>query len=162
VRSASDPASAAGQQARDVFTIRELARECAVTARTLRFYEEKGLLTPRRVGQERLYGPRDRARLKYVLMGKRVGFSLDEVRELLDLYDVNDGQETQLRAALSRFHERIARLERQKREIEWVIDELRRASETVANMLEGRKSEAKPRVRMRAARLQADDEPRRG
>jgi DNA-binding transcriptional MerR regulator len=144
-----------------VFTIRDLARDCDVTARTLRFYEEKGLLTPRRVGQERLYSRRDRARLKYVLMGRRVGFSLDEVRELLDLYDLDDGQETQLRVALARFGERTAQLERQKSEIEWIINELRRASQTVANMLEGRSSEAKPRVRMRAARRTADDEDAR-
>jgi DNA-binding transcriptional MerR regulator len=135
-----------------VFTIRDLVQECAVTARTLRFYEEKGLLTPRRAGQERLYSRRDRARLKYVLMGRRVGFSLDEVRELLDLYDLDDAEETQLRVALSRFRERIGRLERQKIEIERVIDELRRASETVASMLKGHKSGTKPRVRMRAAR----------
>jgi DNA-binding transcriptional MerR regulator len=144
-----------------VFTIRDLARACGVTARTLRFYEEKGLLAPQRVGQERLYSRRDRARLTYVLMGKRVGFSLDEVRELLDLYDLDDGQEVQLRTALSRFGERIARLERQKVEIEWIIDELRRASETMANMLNGRRSAAKPRVRMRASRLTPDEQARR-
>src|SRR5262249_47589493 len=113
---------------RAYFTIQELTRECGVTARTLRFYEEKGLLTPRRNNQKRLYSRRDRARLKYVLMGRGVGFSLDEVREMLDLYDVGDGQETQLRVALAKFQERIARLERQKGEIEWILDELRRAS----------------------------------
>src|SRR5215471_4178721 len=120
---------------REVFTIRDLVKECAVTARTLRFYEEKGLLNPRRDGLERLYSRRDRARLKYVLMGRNVGFSLDEVREMLDLYDVGDGQETQLRAALAKFGERIARLEHQKAEIERVIGELRRASETVESMI---------------------------
>jgi DNA-binding transcriptional MerR regulator len=153
-----DPAGAAwgahrGSDGRDVFTIRELAKECGVTARTLRFYEEKGLLSPRRNGQERLYSRRDRARLKYVLMGRGVGFSLDEVREMLDLYDLGDGQETQLRVALSKFHERIARLERQRTEIEGVIDELRRASDAVEGMLEGRAPGAKPRVRMKAMRL---------
>ena len=92
-----------------VFTIRDLIRECGVTARTLRFYEEKGLVSPRRQGQDRLYSRRDRARLKYVLMGKRVGFSLDEVREMLDLYDIGDGQTAQLTAARAKFRERIAR-----------------------------------------------------
>jgi DNA-binding transcriptional MerR regulator len=145
---------------RDVFTIRELARECGVTARTLRFYEEKGLLSPRRNGQERLYSRRDRARLKYVLMGKGVGFSLDEVREMLDLYDLGDGQETQLRVALTKFRERIARLERQKGELEGVIDELRRASDTVAGMLEGREPGLKPRVRMKAARANGEQDRR--
>src|SRR5262245_29337880 len=141
---------------RDVFTIGELARECGITARTLRFYEEKGLLSPRRDGLERLYSRRDRARLKYVLMGRNVGFSLDEVREMLDLYDLGDGQTTQLTVALAKFGERIARLERQKTEIERVIDELRRASDTVAGMLDGRGPGSKPRIRMKAARSAAD------
>jgi DNA-binding transcriptional MerR regulator len=141
---------------RETFTIRDLAKEFGVTARALRFYEEKGLLAPRRVGLDRLYSRRDRARLKYVLMGKSVGFSLEEVRELLDLYDLGDGQAIQLNMALTKFRERIVRLEQQKSEIEGVIDELRRASETVAAMLEGHVPGAKPRVRMKAARLQAD------
>jgi DNA-binding transcriptional MerR regulator len=132
------------------FTIRDLARECGVTARTLRFYEEKGLLSPRRNGQERLYTRRDRARLKYVLMGKNVGFSLDEVREMLDLYDLGDGQETQLRVALTKFRERIARLEHQRAEIDQVLQELRRAGEQVEALLDGRQG-GKPRVRMKAA-----------
>jgi DNA-binding transcriptional MerR regulator len=155
-----DPAWRSGQP--ELFTIRELAQECGITARTLRFYEEKGLLNPRRQGQERLYTRRDRARLRYVLLGRNVGFSLDEVREMLDLYDVGDGQETQLRVALTKFRERITRLERQKADIERVIDELRRAGETVEGMLARRASGAdtsdagttgeKPRVRMKAAR----------
>src|SRR5262249_62018905 len=85
----------------EIFTIRDLAKECGVTARTLRFYEEKGLLSPRRVGLERLYTRRDRARLQYVLMGRNVGFSLDEVREMLDPYDLRGGQEEQLRGPLA-------------------------------------------------------------
>lgn len=125
----------AGESGRDVFSIRDLAKECGVTARTLRFYEEKGLLSPRRAGQDRLYSRRDRARLKYVLMGKCVGFSLEEVREMLDLYDLGDGQATQLRVALTKFRERIARLERQKTEIDRAIAELARAGETVEAML---------------------------
>jgi len=113
---------------RDVFTIRDLIKEFAVSARTLRFYEEKGLVDPSRRGEQRLYSRRDRARLAYVLAGKAVGFSLEEVREMLDLYDVGDGQATQLKVALKKFAERIARLERQKAEIDHVIAELTRAS----------------------------------
>ena len=147
---------ASGNAAPAAFTIRELARECGVTARTLRFYEEKGLLNPRRNGQERLYSRRDRARLKYVLMGRNVGFSLDEVREMLDLYDLGDGQETQLRVASAKFRDRIARLEHQRTEIDSVMEELRRASEQVERMLtdrkDGKPSDGKPRVRMKAAR----------
>ena len=145
----------------ELFTIRDLVKECGVTARTLRFYEEKGLLSPRREGLERLYSRRDRARLKYVLMGRNVGFSLDEVREMLDLYDIGDGQETQLRVALARFRERILRLERQKADIERVLDELRRAGETVERMIEGRPPGDKPRFRMKAARLPSDGQEHR-
>ena len=157
---------ASGNAAPAVFTIRELARECGVTARTLRFYEEKGLLNPRRNGQERLYSRRDRARLKYVLMGRNVGFSLDEVREMLDLYDLGDGQETQLRVALAKFRDRITRLEHQRTEIDSVLQELRRASEQVERMLtdreDGKPSDSKPRVRMKAARQDGGERIRRG
>jgi DNA-binding transcriptional MerR regulator len=119
----------------EVFTIRDLTREFRVSARTLRFYEEKGLLDPRRNGQERLYGRRDRARLKYVLMGKSVGFSLEEVREMLDLYDLGDGRVTQLKVALEKFRERIARLAQQKADIDRAITELSRACHAVEGML---------------------------
>src|SRR5215471_8886033 len=112
-----------GAVGREVFTIRDLTKEFAVSARTLRFYEEKGLLAPRRNGEQRLYSRRDRARLRYVLMGKCVGFSLEEVREMLDLYDLGDGQHTQLKVARDKFRERIARLARQKTDIDRAIDE---------------------------------------
>ena len=113
---------------RDAFTIRDLAKEFGISARTLRFYEEKELLDPARRGEQRLYSRRDRARLAYVLAGKQVGFSLEEVREMLDLYDLGDGQATQLKVALAKFGERIARLERQKSDIDRVVAELSRAS----------------------------------
>jgi DNA-binding transcriptional MerR regulator len=136
------------------FTIRDLAREFGVTARTLRFYEEKGLVSPERLGLERVYARRDRARLKYVLMGKSVGFSLDEIGEMLNLYDLGDGQTTQLNVALTKFRERIIRLEKQKTDIERAVDELKRASETVAAMLDGQGT--KPRLRMKAVRSAGD------
>jgi DNA-binding transcriptional MerR regulator len=120
------------------FTIRDLTREFDVTARTLRFYEEKGLLAPDRDGQDRLYSRRDRARLKYVLMGKCVGFSLEEIRDMLDLYDLGDGQVTQLRVAHERFIEQIDRLKRQRAETDRAIAELERARATVAGMLASR------------------------
>jgi DNA-binding transcriptional MerR regulator len=123
---------------RDHFTIRDLTREFAITARTLRFYEEKGLLSPRREGEARLYNRRDRARLKYVLMGKSVGFSLEDVREMLDLYDLGDGQQTQLRVALGRFEDRIARLTRQRADIDRALAELTRAQHAVEAMLAAR------------------------
>jgi DNA-binding transcriptional MerR regulator len=125
----------------DAFAIGDLRREFGVSARTLRFYEEKGLLSPRRNGQERLYSRRDRARLRYVLMGKRVGFSLEEVREMLDLYDLGDEQKTQLRVALTRFEDRIGRLTRQRADIDGAIAELTRAKTAVEAML-GSRAEA--------------------
>ena len=128
----------AGAAGREIFTIRDLTKEFAISARTLRFYEEKGLIAPRRNGQERLYSRRDRARLKYVLMGKAVGFSLEEVRQMLDLYDLGDGQATQLRVALGKFKEQIGRLQRQKAEIDRAIVELNRASKAVQTMLAAR------------------------
>ena len=121
-----------------IFTIRDLAREFGVTARTLRFYEEKELLSPRRQGQERLYSRRDRARLKLVLMGKRVGFSLTEIKEVLDLYDLKDNQLTQLRVALKKFNEQIGVLEAQKRDCELALDELKTTVGQVADMIKTR------------------------
>ena len=136
------PASQAGDTppstrrlATEVFTIRDLGKEFGVTARTLRFYEEKGLLSPQRDGQDRLYGRRDRARLKYVLMGKCVGFSLDEIREMLDLYDLGDRQETQLKSAQGKFQDRIGRLEKQKAEIDRALAELVHARKLIEGML---------------------------
>jgi DNA-binding transcriptional MerR regulator len=131
-------AEAGAPRGREVFTIRDLTKEFAVSARTLRFYEEKGLVDPARRGEQRLYSRRDRARLAYVLAGKAVGFSLEEVREMLDLYDVNDGQVTQLKVALKKFGERIDRLERQKAEIDLVIAELTRASAAMRGKLAAR------------------------
>ncbi|HEV2958108.1 MAG TPA: MerR family DNA-binding transcriptional regulator [Xanthobacteraceae bacterium] len=127
-----------GAAGREVFTIRDLTKEFDVSARTLRFYEEKGLLAPRRNGEQRLYSRRDRARLRYVLTGKRVGFSLEEVREMLDLYDLGDGRQTQLQVALAKFQERSARLEQQRAEIDRAIAELARASLEIQAMLAAR------------------------
>ncbi|MGH2343406.1 MerR family transcriptional regulator [Segnochrobactraceae bacterium EtOH-i3] len=117
------------------FTIGDLAREFNLTHRTLRFYEDKGLIAPKRRGSTRLYSRRDRARLKLILMGKRVGFSLDEIREMVDLYDLRDGQVPQLRLAVAKFNERIAVLEAQKREIEQAVDDMKRTAALVAGML---------------------------
>jgi DNA-binding transcriptional MerR regulator len=124
-----------GQQ---TFSIRDLTREFAVTARTLRFYEEKELLAPERQGQERLYSRRDRARLKLVLMGKRVGFSLEEIRAMLDLYDLGDGRVTQLKVTYARFNERIERLKQQRAEIDEAIEAMQRATHSLAEMLKER------------------------
>jgi len=118
-----------------LFTIGDLAREFGVTLRTLRFYEDKGLLSPRREGLNRLYSRRDRGRLKLVLMGKKVGFSLSEIKEMLDLYDLKDGQALQMRVALKKFQEQIGVLERQKQDIEQALEELRRTVDVVSGLL---------------------------
>lgn len=117
------------------FTIGDLSREFGVTLRTLRFYEDKALLNPKRQGTSRFYSRRDRARLKLVLMGKKVGFSLTEIKEMLDLYDLKDGQVLQMRLALRKFNEQIDVLERQKVDIEQALDELRRTVDVVAGLL---------------------------
>ena len=123
------------------FTIGDLAKEFGCTLRTLRFYEDKGLLNPKRDGLNRIYNRRDRARLKLVLMGKRVGFSLTEIRDMLDLYALRDGQVTQLRVAVSKFNEQIAVLEDQRKDIEQAIEELSRTVEIVSGMLKHKEAE---------------------
>lgn len=125
----------------NIFTIGDLAREFGVTLRTLRFYEDKQLLDPKRDGQRRLYSRRDRARLKLVIMGKKVGLSLAEIKEMLDLYDLKDGQVTQLRTALSRFSQQIEVLRRQKEDIEQAITELSQTMEVIAGMLRDREAQ---------------------
>ena len=109
------------------FTIRQLTKEFSVTARTLRFYEDEGLIAPARRGQTRIYSVRDRARIILILRGRRVGFSLAEIREILDLYGVHDGGKTQILHARKKFAERIETLERQKVDIEESLAELHRA-----------------------------------
>jgi DNA-binding transcriptional MerR regulator len=123
------------KKAEAVFSIRDLGKEFQVSARTLRFYEEKGLLNPQRDGQDRLYSRRDRVRLQYVLMGKCVGFSLDEIKDMLDFHDNGERQGTNLRAALGKFQERIGRLEKQKGEINRALAELDHARKRLESMI---------------------------
>jgi DNA-binding transcriptional MerR regulator len=120
------------------FSIGDLAREFGVTLRTLRFYEDKELLSPKRQGQNRLYSRRDRARLRLVLLGRRIGFSLAEIRDMLDLYDLKDGQVTKLNVALVKFRRQIEILRRRKDDIEQAIQELTRTTDVVGGMLRAR------------------------
>jgi DNA-binding transcriptional MerR regulator len=122
------------------YSIRDLSKTFDVTARALRFYEDKGLLNPKRQGQNRIYSSRDRARLVLVLRGKRVGFSLDELRELLDLYDVKDGQISQLKTSRDKFKERIDMLEAQRRDIDESIFELQEQVDLVERLLGEKKA----------------------
>ena len=128
------------------FTIGELAHEFGVTLRTLRFYEDKGLISPQRQGLARIYGRRERARLKLILLGKKVGFSLDAIKEMLEFYDLKDGRTTQLRLALARFGGQVEILRRQKDDIEQAIAELTRTMGVIQGMLDERKSEAPQRA----------------
>ncbi len=106
------------------FSITDLSNEFGVTARALRFYEDEGLIAPARRGVQRIYSQRDRARLAWILRGKRVGFSLSEIREMIDLYDVGDGRRLQRQVALDRGRARIDALEAQKQDIDAAIAEL--------------------------------------
>ncbi|MEM6635504.1 MAG: MerR family DNA-binding transcriptional regulator [Pseudomonadota bacterium] len=118
-----------------VMTIREMCDAFNVTPRTLRFYESKELLFPIREGQRRLFTKRDRARLKLILRGKRFGFSLEEIRQLLNLYDMGDQQLTQLSRTYEIGLERLASMERQRDELEEVIAELKEQLEWGRRML---------------------------
>jgi DNA-binding transcriptional MerR regulator len=109
---------------RQEYSIGDMCESFGVTARALRFYEDENLIAPERRGTARIYSERDRARLTWILRGKRVGFSLDDIRQMLDLYDVGDQQQTQRRVTLERCLERIAALKRQKDDIDTTIAEL--------------------------------------
>lgn len=100
------------------YGISELAREFGITPRAIRFYEEKGLIHPRREGQKRLYSPADRVRIKLILRGKRIGMTLDESAEVIDMYDPNHNNEGQLRTLLSNVADRRAKLLQQKKDID--------------------------------------------
>ena len=119
----------------DTMTIRQMCLDFDVTPRTLRFYESKELLAPIRQGQKRLFTKRDRARLKLILRGKRFGFSLEEIRQLLDLYDMGDQQQTQL----VRTHEigckHLADMERQRDELNEAIDDLKEQLQWATKMI---------------------------
>ena len=106
------------------YAIGELCEAFGVTARALRFYEDEQLIAPERRGTSRFYSERDRARLSWILRGKRVGFSLSEIREMLDLYDVGDHRQTQRRVTIERCQQRIDALKRQKNDIDATIAEL--------------------------------------
>jgi DNA-binding transcriptional MerR regulator len=119
----------------DVMTIREMCETFSVTPRTLRFYEQKELLFPTRIGQKRLFSRRDRARLKLILRGKRFGFSLEEIRQLLDLYYVGDQQATQLSRTLDIARDRLQDMERQRAELDVAIYDLKSQMGLVEEML---------------------------
>ena len=127
---------------RNEFSISELAREFDVTPRAIRFYEDQGLLAPQRIGGNRIYGARDRARLKLVLRGKRLGFALSDIREMLDLYDADAEHLEQLRALRARARARIEELERQLDEVTQTLAELREVEAAVIDHIRKREAAA--------------------
>ncbi|WP_225889729.1 MerR family transcriptional regulator [Indioceanicola profundi] len=117
------------------YTISELADEFGLTPRTLRFYEDEGLLSPARQGQSRVYSRKDRARLKLICRGKRLGFSVQEIKEFIDLYDPERRQVEQMRYALVLGRKRITQLEQQLRDVQQTLAELKENDRQIVDHL---------------------------
>ena len=128
------------------YTIRQLCLEFKCTPRALRFYEDKGLLNPARDGMNRVYSYKDRGRLVLILRGKRVGLSLSEIGEILDLYEADDSGAQQAAKSLRKFQERIVALEQQKKDIDDAIAQL----QSGVSAMEQRLSDTRPDLLPRA------------
>lgn len=122
----------------ELVRIGEMAKKYGVTLRTLRFYEDKGLLNPKRDGSTRLYTRRDKVRLKLILLGRKVGFSLRDVKQMMDLYDPTGSNTKQLRLALDKSEKQLARLQKQRALIDDAINELSTSMTAVRQMLTDR------------------------
>jgi len=122
------------------FSIGDLSREFDVTTRTLRFYEEKGLLQPGRSGQSRIYSAADRTRLRLILRGKRLGLTLEESADLILMYDPTSDNEKQLQALIDKICERRARLEQQRKDLNQMIRDLKDWEKRSLSTLKGLKA----------------------
>ena len=138
------PSVAAAHDGEVTYTIGELTREFCITARTIRFYEDEGLLSPMRVGQRRLYRRRDRARLKLILRGKRLGFTLNEIRETFELYEQAHGEAKQLRYYLSVLEQKRAHLLQQRQDVEDALAELGESYQHCQKLLQEQMSKEQP------------------
>lgn len=126
----------------DYEKIGEIAKQFGVTLRTLRFYEDKGLITPKRDGVIRLYSRRDKARLKLILLGRKIGFSLREVKQMMDLYEPAGANTRQLKLALEKGEKQLVRLQKQKLLVEESINDLSTAVNHVRAQLTARGSQS--------------------
>ena len=124
---------------RTEFSISELAQEFDVTPRAIRFYEDQGLLAPRRDGQRRIYTPRDRTRLKLTLRGKRLGLTLSEIRELIDMYEPGRDQRPQLQRFLTVLESHKASLLQQQADIEAQLSEIQTFEKRIQQQLKKRR-----------------------
>nr|WP_271982214.1 MerR family DNA-binding transcriptional regulator [Granulosicoccus sp.] len=115
--------SAKANDIEPVYSITDLAQELDLTTRTIRFYEDRGLLRPARRGQQRIYSRADKTRLKLVLRGKRLGWPLDDIREMIELYDSPDGERKQLEVMLTKIAQSRATLLQQREDIELALSE---------------------------------------
>ncbi|MCL6415283.1 MerR family DNA-binding transcriptional regulator [Aestuariirhabdus sp. Z084] len=118
------------------YSISELAKEFDITTRTIRFYEDKGLLTPQRKGQTRVYSPADRTKLKLILRGKRLGFSLEESRDIIEMYSPGQNNEQQLKALINHVRSRKATLQQQLHDIELMMLDLQESEQRCIDALQ--------------------------
>jgi DNA-binding transcriptional MerR regulator len=133
----------AGESQDGFVRIGEMAKTYGVTLRTLRFYEDKGLINPKREGTSRLYSRRDRVRLKLILLGRKVGFSLRDVKQMLDLYDPTGSNIKQLKLTLEKSEKQLARLNKQRAALDEAIGDLTQAMTAVRGLLETRQAKAR-------------------
>ena len=126
---------AAGKRMREFYTITELTREFGVSTRTLRFYEDEGLISPVRRGRTRLFRPGDRHLIKQIMRGKRLGFSIAEIREIIQMYREEPGEAGQMRAIIARVEEKRAELRQKRKDIEDTLAELDQVEENCVNRL---------------------------
>ena len=153
-RKSTPEPGAAGRDAQ--YSISQLAAEFALTTRAIRFYEDEGLLAPRRAGQSRIYGERERTRVKLILRGKRLGLALAEIREILDLYDSREGDRRQLARFIEALEHRRRQLEVQRGDIDALLDEIEAIERDCRRRLKdadvGRAAAARPRGAAAAGR----------